>query len=153
MSVATAPGTDTGSARAERIAWARKAAGFKTKKALADALGVPSKTVERWEKDTAPGAEQLPRLAAVLGVTADWILSGGALEPPTYGPALAEYLGAHPNLPPSDRAWLRSLEPPPPDVSPAAYYGLALNARRELPGISPAAAALAAQFTVRSAKD
>lgn len=47
-----------------------------TQHALAEAVGVRSLTVSRWERDvTVPYGENLGKLAEQLGVSSDWILN------------------------------------------------------------------------------
>jgi HTH-type transcriptional regulator, cell division transcriptional repressor len=60
----------------DRIAAAREAAGL-SQAALATRLGVRAKTLDGWEKDsTEPRANRVQMLAAMLGVSLRWLLSG-----------------------------------------------------------------------------
>lgn len=60
----------------DRLVAAREAAGL-TQSALATRLGVRSKTLRGWENDLAePRANRLQMLAAMLGVSLRWLLTG-----------------------------------------------------------------------------
>ena len=59
----------------EKITYGRKRAGM-SQIDLADALGVSRQSVSKWETGEAnPEIAKLPQLAAVLGVSTDWLLS------------------------------------------------------------------------------
>lgn len=60
----------------ERISELRKEKGFKQEE-LAEALGVTAQAVSKWENDiSCPDIMLLPKLAELLGVTVDELLSG-----------------------------------------------------------------------------
>jgi len=60
----------------DRLAAAREAAGL-TQSALATRLGVRQKTLRGWESDLSePRANRLQMLAAMLGVSLRWLLTG-----------------------------------------------------------------------------
>ncbi|GAB4272092.1 MAG: helix-turn-helix transcriptional regulator [Pararhodobacter sp.] len=60
----------------DRLAAARDAAGL-TQSALAQRLGVRVKTLRDWENDASePRANRLQMLAALLGVSLRWLLTG-----------------------------------------------------------------------------
>lgn len=59
----------------ERIQEARKAAGYETIRAFAEALGCNYSQVVRWEKgDYSPRIEALAAIASLCGVSADYLL-------------------------------------------------------------------------------
>ncbi|WP_374500681.1 helix-turn-helix domain-containing protein [Pseudoxanthomonas sp.] len=62
---------------------ARLAAGFAQQAELAAALGVRQQTVSRWERGTSrPRADQIPEIAAMLGIDADTLLiAAGHITP------------------------------------------------------------------------
>lgn len=61
----------------KRIKLAREAAGFRTQKSFADAVGIYLTNVNRWEKGHAlPDTPQLAKICSVTGVTSDEILYG-----------------------------------------------------------------------------
>lgn len=63
-----------------RIVRFRKARGL-TQEALAEALGVTSQAVSKWENDlSCPDISLLPRLCRALGVTCDTLLTGSDSE-------------------------------------------------------------------------
>lgn len=73
---ATISGMKTGETRGQRIKRARAALGISQDK-LAKRVGVSTMTVSRWETDTmSPEGDNLPALAAELGVTPGWVLFG-----------------------------------------------------------------------------
>lgn len=77
-----------------RLRAARRAAGL-TQKQLADALGVESITVSRWERGvTAPSLERLRRVAQITGTTVSDLVrpDSGATAPATELAALREEL-------------------------------------------------------------
>jgi HTH-type transcriptional regulator, cell division transcriptional repressor len=60
----------------DRIAAARESAGL-SQSALAERIGVRQKTLRAWESDQAePRANRLQMLAAMLGVSLRWLLTG-----------------------------------------------------------------------------
>jgi len=62
----------------QRLRLARKMAGH-TLVQVADALGVVRESVSRWEAGVNyPTGDRLRRLAALYGVTVDWLLNGDA---------------------------------------------------------------------------
>lgn len=65
----------------QRIREARNGIGMSSNK-LADKVGVSSTAAWNWEHErTTPRPEQLTRIAAVLGVSVEWLLTGhGALQ-------------------------------------------------------------------------
>jgi transcriptional regulator with XRE-family HTH domain len=69
----------------DRIAAAREAAGL-SQTSLATRIGVRAKTLRAWEDDISePRANRLQMLAAMLGVSLRWLLSGegdGITTPP-----------------------------------------------------------------------
>ncbi len=68
----------------DRLAAAREAAGL-SQSALATRLGVRQKTLRAWESDLSePRANRLQMLAAMLGVSLRWLLTGEGegIEPP-----------------------------------------------------------------------
>ncbi len=67
----------------KRIARCRKERGL-TQEALAEALGISSQAVSKWETDqTCPDILLLPQLSTMLGITTDTLLTG------EQGPAVA----------------------------------------------------------------
>ncbi|MDO5401792.1 MAG: helix-turn-helix transcriptional regulator [Eubacteriales bacterium] len=63
-----------------RIMRYRKARGL-TQEALAEALGVTSQAVSKWENDlSCPDISLLPRLCQVLGVSCDTLLTGSGSQ-------------------------------------------------------------------------
>ena len=70
----------------DRLAAAREAAGL-SQSSLATRLGVRQKTLRAWEGDVSePRANRLQMLAAMLGVSLRWLLTGegeGVTPPPT----------------------------------------------------------------------
>ncbi len=63
-----------------RIRDARKAKKV-TQEAIAQAFGIKRVSVTQWENDTTtPSTEKIPELAALLGVSVDWLLKGGEPE-------------------------------------------------------------------------
>lgn len=79
----------------DRLSAAREAAGL-SQTALASRLGVRLKTLRGWENDLAePRANRLQMLAAMLGVSLRWLLTGegeGVTPPPTEEQARDESL-------------------------------------------------------------
>lgn len=76
--------SDTQATLGDRLAAAREAAGL-TQSALATRLGVRQKTLRAWESDLSePRANRLQMLAAMLGVSLRWLLTGEGegVEPP-----------------------------------------------------------------------
>lgn len=68
--------TDKHATLGDRLAAARDAAGL-TQSALAQRLGVRAKTLRDWENDISePRANRLQMLAALLGVSLRWLLTG-----------------------------------------------------------------------------
>jgi len=64
----------------KRIAQLRKEKNF-TQEDLAQMMEVSAQAVSKWENDlTCPDISSLPKLAKILGVTVDELLSGKALE-------------------------------------------------------------------------
>ena len=64
----------------ERIREARKKCGL-SQIDLADAMEVSRQTVSKWETgESAPEIAKLPQLAAVLGVSLDWLFSEGCTD-------------------------------------------------------------------------
>lgn len=77
--------TDDHATLGDRLAAGREAAGM-TQAQLAERLGVRSKTLRDWENDVSePRANRLQMLAALLGVSLRWLLTGegGDVTPPT----------------------------------------------------------------------
>ncbi len=71
----------------DRLAAAREAVGL-TQSQLAGRLGVRARTLRSWENDVAePRANRLQMLAAMLGVSLRWLLSGEGegVAPPAGG--------------------------------------------------------------------
>lgn len=92
--------TDAHATLGDRLAAAREAAGM-TQTQAAARLGVRTKTLRDWEDDAAePRANRLQMLAALLGVSLRWLLTGegddvpppgeGPRSDPALEPALAE---------------------------------------------------------------
>lgn len=72
---------DTVATLGDRLTAAREAMGLSVE-ALADELGVRPETQQGWEVDQAePGAPLIGQIAARLGVTPQWLLTGEG-EPP-----------------------------------------------------------------------
>lgn len=71
----------------DRIKQARKAAGFATQKALADAIGCKREAVTMWEtgKVEKVGGEFLPALCRTLNVTPEWLQTGKGQKVPRNG--------------------------------------------------------------------
>ena len=68
--------TDDRATLGDRIAAAREAAGL-TQAQLATRLGVRTKTLDAWERDSSePRANRVQMLAAMLNVSLRWLLSG-----------------------------------------------------------------------------
>ena len=83
----------------KRIAMLRRQKGLKQED-LANTLGVSSQAVSKWENDqTCPDISLLPKLAALLGVTVDELLSGKKEELATTAKV----------LPPEERKDLRDM--------------------------------------------
>ncbi|KPQ07224.1 MAG: putative transcription factor [Rhodobacteraceae bacterium HLUCCA12] len=78
--------SDSQATLGDRLAAGREAAGL-SQSALATRLGVRLKTLRGWENDLAePRANRLQMLAAMLGVSLRWLLTGegdGVAPPPT----------------------------------------------------------------------
>lgn len=90
----------------EKILYCRKKAGM-SQLDLADALGVSRQAVSKWETgESNPDVTKLPQMAALFGVTTDYLLSdepveknaepAEAPEPPRSAPAYPEWVN---NLP------------------------------------------------------
>jgi transcriptional regulator with XRE-family HTH domain len=62
----------------ERLAWARERAGYATKDSFASAVQVHPTTYRAYENGQNGFAKLAARFAAKLGVTAEWLLEGGA---------------------------------------------------------------------------
>lgn len=77
--------SDSQATLGDRLAAAREAAGL-TQAALAMRLGVRQKTLRDWEEDQSePRANRMQMLAAMLGVSLRWLLTGegdGGIAPP-----------------------------------------------------------------------
>lgn len=70
-----------------RIAALRKKKGM-TQEDLAEKMGVSSQAVSKWENDiSCPDIQSLPKLARILGITVDELLSGKAEEVQLLSPA------------------------------------------------------------------
>ena len=70
-----------------RIALLRKQRGM-TQEELAEKMGISSQAVSKWENDVScPDIQSLPRLARLLGVTVDELLSDKAQEVQMLSPA------------------------------------------------------------------
>jgi HTH-type transcriptional regulator, cell division transcriptional repressor len=68
--------SDTQATLGDRLAAAREAAGL-SQSVLATRLGVRQKTLRAWESDLSePRANRLQMLAAMLGVSLRWLLTG-----------------------------------------------------------------------------
>ena len=68
-------------AMAYRLAEARKNTGL-TQAQVAEKLYITTQSVSSWEcGNSVPDTEKLPELAALYGVTADWLLSGTLPSP------------------------------------------------------------------------
>lgn len=68
--------TDEHATLGDRLAVAREASGM-TQSKLAQRLGVGAKTMRDWENDASePRANRLQMLAALLGVSLRWLLTG-----------------------------------------------------------------------------
>ncbi|MBB6672987.1 helix-turn-helix domain-containing protein [Cohnella nanjingensis] len=63
-----------------RIKELREAAGLSMNK-LEDAIGAPRGSVNKWEKGSVPGGNNLIALSEFFKVSTDWILKGGDLNP------------------------------------------------------------------------
>jgi transcriptional regulator with XRE-family HTH domain len=62
---------------APRLIVARRAAGFKTQTALAEAMGLTFHAISVWEKGrNFPRVPDLYKLSQLLGVTTDWLIAG-----------------------------------------------------------------------------
>lgn len=63
-----------------------------TQNELADAAGVSRSAVALWEKElgSEPGAEKIPKLAAILECTQEWLLTGIEAKSPRPRPTLVE---------------------------------------------------------------
>lgn len=87
--------SDSQATLGDRLSAAREAAGL-SQTALASRLGVRLKTLRGWENDLAePRANRLQMLAAMLGVSLRWLLTGegeGVTPPPTEEEARDESL-------------------------------------------------------------
>lgn len=60
-----------------RLATARIAAGYKTRKALSDAIDVDQNTYSPWERGRSlPSAKELLKLRRALRISLDWLLIG-----------------------------------------------------------------------------
>lgn len=82
--------TDEYATLGDRLAAAREAAGF-THNELAQRLGVRSKTLRDWENDsTEPRANRVQMLAALLGVSLRWLLTGVGSDVTPPGSGLEE---------------------------------------------------------------
>lgn len=69
-----------------RIAYLRKGKGT-TQEELAEKMGVSSQAVSKWENDiSCPDIQSLPKLAKLLGVSVDELLSGERSEVQVLGP-------------------------------------------------------------------
>lgn len=83
--------TDAHATLGDRIAAGREAAGL-SQSELAQRLGVRPKTLRDWENDLSePRANRLQMLAALLGVSLRWLLTGEGddVTPPGEAPATA----------------------------------------------------------------
>jgi len=87
--------SDSQATLGDRLSAARESAGL-NQSALASKLGVRLKTLRGWENDLAePRANRLQMLAAMLGVSLRWLLTGegdGVTPPPTEEQARDETL-------------------------------------------------------------
>jgi len=84
--------TDEHATLGDRLAAARDAAGL-TQSGLAQRLGVRVRTLRDWENDVSePRANRLQMLAALLGVSLRWLLTGVGLDvvPPDANVAKAD---------------------------------------------------------------
>ncbi len=72
----------------ERLEWARQRAGFASKAAFADAVGVPQVTYRAYENGQNGFSKSAAIFARKLGVSAEWLLEGGP-EPTTAPPPAA----------------------------------------------------------------
>jgi len=80
---------DTHATLGDRLAAAREAAGL-TQPELATRIGVRARTLRDWENDQSePRANRLQMLAALLGVSLRWLLTGQGddVPPPSASPA------------------------------------------------------------------
>ena len=68
----------------ERLEWARSRAGYATKTAFAEAVGVNEVTYRAYEAGQNGFSKLAPKFGRKLGVTAEWLLEGGPLpsDPP-----------------------------------------------------------------------
>lgn len=68
----------------ERLALARKRAGFKSQGDLADRIEASRNAVGQWERDeTLPDGKSMVQLPGVLGISGHWLLTGeGDMLPP-----------------------------------------------------------------------
>lgn len=65
----------------ERLRRAREAAGL-TQVELAERLGIKQNQISQWEADnTGPKRDRLPTLAAAVGASIEWLLSGTGKAP------------------------------------------------------------------------
>lgn len=71
-----------------RLAWAREKAGFVDRASFARAVGVVPTTYRAYENNQNGYAKLAPKFAKKLGVTTDWLLTGGSL--PDVAIAVAE---------------------------------------------------------------
>jgi transcriptional regulator with XRE-family HTH domain len=79
-----------------RLQQAREAAGFKVRGDFADAVGVSTRTIARWEKGKhlpRDAEERIDQLAALLKRDALWLRTG--LDPQTALPEVESYLRSH----------------------------------------------------------
>lgn len=82
---------------AKRITEARKRAGFRFMRDLAESIGVVENTVGRWEMGkNKPGTESMAAIARACHVPLDWLhfggeLAEGPLPEPVYPPVLARF--------------------------------------------------------------
>lgn len=70
----------------ERLAWARRRAGYEKAADLAKAVGIHPTTYRAYENGQNGFAKLAPTLAKKLGVSADWLLEGGELPDEKYLP-------------------------------------------------------------------
>lgn len=119
---------------AARIAEAIEKAG-KNPHGIATALGAAATTVYAWTAGTSdPSPVYLRGLAALCGVSADWILTGkapqAAYEVPTYA-SREKFLGSNHDLEPADRLFLARLDLGSEDPG-AEVWPMLLNIRRQM---------------------
>jgi transcriptional regulator with XRE-family HTH domain len=65
----------------DRIAWARKRAGYRSQDSFAAALGVSRGLVGQWEAHgKRPGRDNLTKIAAKCGISVDYLLGATTLD-------------------------------------------------------------------------